>query len=176
MGWRPSVSTFGRTKPSRVLISDASPLIYLTKTGHLALVGAVYEDVTTTEVVLSELRAVPTEAEYVRSRDWIAVVSEDRYDDQLERVGKFDLDPGERSAIALALTQPAASTLLIDELAGRATARTLGLAVVGSLGLLGKAKETGAIATVRPIADAMIEAGWYMKPSFYANFLRSIGE
>lgn len=55
------------------------------------------------------------------------------------------LDPGERAAIALALEASGPVILLMDERAGVAVARCLGLAFTGTLGLLVRGHQLGLI-------------------------------
>jgi predicted nucleic acid-binding protein len=52
------------------------------------------------------------------------------------------LDPGERSAIELALKERA-TTVLMDELAGRQAARHAGLIPVGTIGILAESAHNG---------------------------------
>jgi predicted nucleic acid-binding protein len=59
------------------------------------------------------------------------------------------LDVGEAAVIQLALEQNI-ETVCIDDLKGRRAAAAVGLQVVGSLGLLGKAKTLGLISQARP--------------------------
>jgi predicted nucleic acid-binding protein len=68
------------------------------------------------------------------------------------RVGELKrrVDAGEAEALALAEESPD-SLLLIDELRGRAVASDLGLAVVGTVGILLEAKRRGLIAAVGPL-------------------------
>jgi predicted nucleic acid-binding protein len=85
------------------------------------------------------------------------------------------LDDGERDAIALAL-HLGASTIVLDELPGRRVAMALRLDVVGSLGLLVRAKRAGLIRDVRPIMDAMLSWGLFASDSLYRQILAAAGE
>lgn len=85
------------------------------------------------------------------------------------------LDVGEAAVIQLALEQNI-ETVCIDELKGRRAANAVGLNVVGSLGLLGKAKTKSLIAEVKPFLEKAIQAGIYYDENLIENFLQSLGE
>ncbi|MBA4121020.1 MAG: DUF3368 domain-containing protein [Acidobacteria bacterium] len=52
----------------------------------------------------------------------------------------------------------------------------VGLKVVGSLGLLGKAKTLGLIADAKPFIEKAKLAGIYYDENLIKNFLKSLGE
>ena len=68
-----------------------------------------------------------------------------------------NLGPGERSAIGKALEISAA--LLADDLAARRHAESLGLVVIGTLGLLVRAKRKGLLPQVRPLIERLRVSG-----------------
>ncbi len=59
---------------------------------------------------------------------------------------------GESAAIELALERKA-DAILLDELQGRRVAETLGLEVLGILGILLRAKQAGHLELLRPVLD-----------------------
>ena len=69
------------------------------------------------------------------------------------------LDPGESEALALALELETLA-VLIDEAAGRAMAKRLGLLPIGVLGTLVKAKQRGLISAVGPLIDRSTHSEW----------------
>ena len=77
--------------------------------------------------------------------------------------------------IALALERQA-KLVLIDELTGRKVAKSLGLSVVGSVGLLIQAKRIGKIKTVEPFLSAMQQAGLYFSQRFIDDVLSQVNE
>ena len=70
------------------------------------------------------------------------------------------LDEGERTVIALAGRLPPPVTVVMDDAAGRAVARRVGLPVLGFAGLLMVAKERGLIQTVVPSLAARAQGYW----------------
>ncbi len=85
------------------------------------------------------------------------------------------LDSGEAAVIQLALEQNI-ETVCIDEIKGRRAALAVGLKVVGSLGLLGKAKTHGLIAEIRPFIIKAQQAGIFYNEELINSFLSSFGE
>lgn len=67
-----------------------------------------------------------------------------------------EIDRGEREAIAIA-QRLAADYVLMDERAGRKIATSLGLRVIGTLGLLGRADELGLIANLSDTIQRPVE-------------------
>ncbi|HEY4069235.1 MAG TPA: hypothetical protein VGM74_20170 [Burkholderiaceae bacterium] len=63
------------------------------------------------------------------------------------------IDEGERSALALALVRGA--VVLVDERRGRACAVEMGLSVMGTLGLLVRAREAGLLERLRPATGSL---------------------
>jgi predicted nucleic acid-binding protein len=71
------------------------------------------------------------------------------------------LDEGEAAVIQLALDQ-GIRRVCIDERAGRRMASAVGLQVVGTLGLLLRAKQLGHLPALRPVVQRLTSAGaWY---------------
>jgi len=83
---------------------------------------------------------------------------------------------GEAEASALIL-QLGATTVLIDEHAGRAVARAMGLTPTGLLGVLLRARLSGQIASLESLLTALQrEAGLYIAADLVAAMLREAGE
>ena len=87
-----------------------------------------------------------------------------------------DLDEGEAEAILLSV-QIGAETILLDERVARATARKLGLAVLGAVGILLWAKCTGRTPDLRAALEALqSEARFHLDASFVARAVKESGE
>ena len=84
------------------------------------------------------------------------------------------IDPGETSAIALA--QALGAGVLMDDKAGCAVAKQLGIAVIGTAGVLVLAKRRGLLPKVRPLLDALIESGYFSGSNVVNEALRLSGE
>ncbi len=90
------------------------------------------------------------------------------------KLAQTRLDDGERSAIALALQRRA--VVLVDERCGRAAALEAGLQVIGSLGLLVRARQCGLVPHVRPLAQALLDNGYYVARPLVERTLAVVGE
>lgn len=135
-----------------LVISDTSPLRYLVVIGQPELLAALFGEVLAPGEVIAELSKSGT-PDVVRTMieqrpAWLRV--RDPAPDMLAAVSA-ELDPGERSAIALAL-ELHAELLLIDDSAGRREATALQIRITGTVGILRLAAERGLLdvpATVR---------------------------
>jgi predicted nucleic acid-binding protein len=121
-------------------VADNGPLNYLVWIGSAGLLSKIYGRVIVPPEVRDELLAADAPS-VVRTwagnfPPWVEVRTAETSlrDDPRWR----SLDLGERAAIALATANPPC-VLLIDERAGAAMARSLGLSVTGTLGLLDEA-------------------------------------
>lgn len=126
----------------KVIISDTSCLIILTKIGELDLLHQLYKMVTITQDILLEYgENLP---------DWIEVQQvKDNYRQQLL---EMQIDKGEASAIALAL-ETTDNIVILDDWKARRVAERLGLCVTGTLGVIIKAKNSGVISSIKPYLD-----------------------
>ena len=82
---------------------------------------------------------------------------------------------GEAAAIAVALSIPGSICVLDDRLARRSALR-LGLTVVGTLGLLLRAKQVGLIDAVKTRMEKLKAAGRFMTPELESKVLDLAGE
>ncbi len=127
----------------RLAVADTGPLHYLVLIGEIAIMGVLVDEVLIPPEVRAELDRSRT-PEPVRA--WIAApppwlhlqtTPSASTDPRLARI-----DPGERAAIALAGSVNA-DAVLLDDRAGVAAARALGLPTIGTLGLLQRAARRG---------------------------------
>lgn len=141
----------------RVVIADTSCLIILQKINRLMILKDIFQLITITREVAEEYgETLP---------DWIKIAKP--ANKRTKKILEMELDRGEASAIALGLEYNDV-LLLIDEKKGRKVARNLGLTIMGTLGILIKAKELGIITSLKSeiqrlqdskfrIADELVE-------------------
>ncbi len=87
---------------------------------------------------------------------------------------KETVDPGEASAIALAM-ETSNAILIIDDLKGRKLASKMALNFMGTLGLLVKAKEYGVISAVKPYIEKIQATDFRVSSSLVNLILEKTG-
>lgn len=128
-----------------IAVSDTSPICYLVLIGEIELLPALFTQVVIPPAVATELSHPG--APGAVSRWWAAPPAWLRVAGSSGAPLRRELQAlhsGEREAIALAQHLPA-DLLLVDDKAARAAAKSLGLPVMGLLGVLGIAAEQGRV-------------------------------
>lgn len=129
---------------------------------------------TTVRLEILQLEEYGISLEQFRNASWIK--TQDPVDINMERGLRESLDAGEAAAITLA-KELNADYLAIDERAGRRIAKSLGIKIIGLVGILIRAKEANLIENVRPILDQLItEANFYIGEKFYQQIIENLGE
>jgi predicted nucleic acid-binding protein len=85
------------------------------------------------------------------------------------------IGPGEREVISLGLEFEAA-LLVLDEQPARRLATSLGLRVIGTVGLLMAGKERGFLAKIRPELDRLLAVRFFMDLDLYDRVIAQAGE
>lgn len=156
-----------------MVVSNSSALINLARIGRLELLRDLYGEVCIPEAVWQEA-VVKGEgqagANEIKSAPWIKALRVKN--SELVKALRQELDPGEAEAIALTL-ETQSELLLMDERLGRDTARHLGLAFTGLIGLLVEARRKGLISSIKGELDALRDiAGFRIAESLYWRILR----
>jgi len=156
----------------RVVVSDSGPLIALGRLDLLSLLPALFAQVQVPQEVLDECLARPDNADAVRirsavSQTWLTLC-------EATPIVKDGLDLGERAAIARALEIGAG--LLADDRAARQHAESLGLVVVGTLGVLVRAKRSGHVAAIGPLVEQLRASGQRLSNAAVAQALAAAHE
>jgi predicted nucleic acid-binding protein len=118
----------------KLIISDTSCLIALTKIDKLELLKNLYQEIIITQDVYVEFGGSLPE--------WILISEVKNKQRQQELENR--LDKGEASSIALAL-EIENSTLIIDEIKGRKIAQSLNIDIIGTIGVILLAEKRGLI-------------------------------
>lgn len=159
-----------------MIISNATPLIAFARIQRLELLHQVIGTLVIPEEVANEIRGYHG-GHYakidLKQEAWIAVQAV-QSGAQVQLLLPT-LDRGEAEVIALALEQHA-QLVLLDELTGRKVAESLQLPVVGSVGILIRAKQMQLIPAVRPLLEQMVQRGVRYSQRFVTSILRQIGE
>ena len=153
---------------------NTGPLIALESCGQLALLQKLHSVVVAPEAVLGELRRgrAAGPGPVLPPPTWLDV--RPLRAPPIPLLAEY-LDPGEAAVIALAIEEEI-SLVAIDERRGRMVARTLGLHVTGSVGVLLRAKRRGLVTSIRPCLDAMRQHGIWIGEGLRLQALRDAGE
>jgi len=147
--------------PSRRVIVDTSPLIALDRIGKLWVLPKLYGTLVRPRSVLDEILdggSVHGASELLLNAAWL--ITED---DPREKAFRKELGSGETAAITLAyLTK--ANLIVLDDLAARLVAASLGLKVTGTLGVLSAAHHRGLIADLSIVLDDLQASGFRIAP------------
>lgn len=157
-------------------MSDSTPLIHLAKIDRLELLREFFGEIIIPEAVYRECVLEGGNSEdalAIKNAKWIKV--EKISDEKLKRALMFELDEGESEAIVLAIERNA-ELILIDDYDGREVARALGLKVVGTIGILLKAKLLGKIKSLREELERLKATGFWLSEEFYERILKETGE
>jgi predicted nucleic acid-binding protein len=158
-----------------IVVSDAGPLIYLGAVGHLSLLHLLFDRVVVPGAVWREVVVVGADrpgAAATRAATWIQVL---HADDRAVEPFRDRLDAGEAEAIVLA-SAVHADLLLIEDQAGRQLAAELGLTIIGTLGVLVRAKRSGLLPEVRPVVEAIVALGFRATPELIEKVAALAGE
>ena len=160
-----------------IVVADAGPLIHLAAIGQLELIHRLSSEVLVPRAVYDEVVVVgaglPGAVE-VGAAAWLRVVTPTRGDVVAALLGG-GLHLGEAQAIAVAV-EFGADRLLIDERQGRLTAEAMGVAVLGSIGILIAAKTRGDVPAVAPHLFALRASGLWLSDALIGRVLASVGE
>lgn len=148
----------------KIIISDSSCLIALTRIEKLDLLKNLYKEIIITNTVYQEFGgSLP---------DWILVtdVKDKQKQEELEQI----LDKGEASSIALAL-EIDNSTLIIDEIKGRKIAQSYNVDIIGTIGIILLAGKKGLISDVIGTILRLVNKGFRLSDSLINKIIEKYG-
>lgn len=160
-----------------VIVSDTSILSNFFQIGQLDILRLVFHQLVIPVKVAEELQQLSHfgfDVSWVNNTDWMEIRQVSHADWVTPLLST--VDAGEAEAIVLA-KELQADYILIDDLQGRQVAVQQGLTVIGSLGILLKAKQAGHIPLIRPLMDDLMSiAKAFIAPKLYADVLLLAGE
>lgn len=159
----------------RRFVVNASPLIFLSHIDALSLLGQLATEVrvplSVREEVLARQGSEPMlarldQAKFLRLEPNLPLPLE---------VAGWDLGAGESQVLAHALTLSNCEAVL-DDLQARNCAKSLGIPVVGTLGILLRARKLGLIAAARPLIEELLGRQLYLSRDLVEKGLAEVGE
>lgn len=155
-------------------VVNASPLILLARIGQLVWLEQLVPAVWVPDTVIREVDAgKPKDVSANVATGW--AIPRRLADIPLPgSVLLWDLGPGESQVIAHALQRKGRAVL--DDAAARRCAQAHGVAIVGSIGVVLRAKNAGLIAQAKPWLEQLQEVGLFADHRLIAMALATVGE
>jgi len=157
-------------------IFNASPLILLGKINQLQLVEALSRSFLIPEAVVAEIGAGPAHDPTI---EWLSSASVNSHFVEAPEppvfLTQWDLGAGETAVLTLALAN-CGSAVIVDDLAARRFANTYDIPLLGTLGLLIRAKQRGMIDQVAPQIALLESVGGNLSQEVIKRALDLAGE
>lgn len=144
-------------------VTNSTCLIGLERIGRLDILHRLFEPVMVPPKV---------QEEFGKAIDWLAVIAPKNT--VLVQVLSTIVDEGEAEAIALA--KELNCLLILDDRKARRWAKFFGLRIIGTAGLLVRAKRQGIVEEVKPILEALKQSNFRLHPSLEREVLQLAGE
>ena len=141
------------------VIVNASPLQYLHQVGRLDLFPKLFGRIIVPEAVVAEINAgrrVGVSLPQPEALDWIDIRTPAS---PVAGLLSWELGAGEKAVLSLALEQPRSWVVLDDKLARQAAVH-LNLPLLGTAGILLRAKHAGHLPAVRPVLNQLAALGF----------------
>lgn len=156
------------------VFANTTPLQYLHRLGRLDWLREFYGRVIVPQAVANELEAgcrLDTLVPEIAAHPWIEIR---HAPESIPWFPRF-IHRGEAEVLALAQFADEA-LVIIDDAMARTHARTLGLRVTGTLGIILRAKREQRISAVAPLLAQLHTDGFHVAPATLAEVLRLAGE
>ena len=168
-----------------IAVINASPLIFLGKIGALNLLPKLFDEIVTTERVKNEVLGKEPAPEKIMLdqafNTWLQI--KNAHNPQLEqKLAEFAIQQGEITILVLAfqfLKTKKQPITIIDDRAAREIARTLGLTVTGTIGIVLRSIVEGYISKsegTRLLNKLSQETDFRMSVSLYSRLLSEINK
>lgn len=148
------------------VVSNSSAIIALDRIGQFQLLSGLFTQLIVPPAVVREVAPIQLPG-WVMEQPLTQPVG--------PHVLRAALGDGESEAISVAV-ELRARWIILDDRAARRLAQSLGLPVIGTLGVLLAAKRRGLLAAVQPSLDALVRYGFHVAPALYGRVLHDAGE
>jgi len=145
------------------VVSDSTCLIGLERVGELDILPALFAPI-----------MIPPEVEREFGFQFSWLQTENIINASLVTALQLAVDAGEAEAIALASEK--GCLLISDDKQARATAKNLGVKVIGTVGVLMRAKQNGLISAIKPILDELDLNSFFISQALREEALKLVGE
>lgn len=145
------------------VVSDSTCLIGLERIGELNILPALFDPI---------IIPLEVEREFGAKFSWLQ--TENLTSNLLVAALRLVVDSGEAEAIALASVK--GCLLISDDKQARAAAKRLGVAVIGTVGVLVRAKQNGVVTAIKPILDDLELNNFFISRALREEALKLVGE
>ena len=156
--------------PINHVIIDSSPLIVLFKSSQYELLPQLFTEIIVPSGVFEEVvlvKNVDAASRELSNMPWIQRVETTSISPE---IAAWDLGKGESQVLSLA-SEMEDVTAIVDDQAARRCGKTLGIATIGTGGLLVLAKRRGLIDSVNPRIQSLRDSGLWLSDTV-VNFLK----
>lgn len=156
------------------LVVNASPLIFLSRIERLDLLISIAKSIVVPKAVLREIQAGSDRDEAAKKIESLSAlqVGEDR--PLPDDIRSWDLGAGESQVLTLGLARR--SEVVLDDLAARRCAQSLGIPLIGTLGIVILCRQRGVLFKARPVVQALYESGLRLNNKLMDQALAKVGE
>jgi predicted nucleic acid-binding protein len=154
---------------------NTSPLIFLTKGAVLELLQIISPSIIVPQAVATEIQAygeTDVTAVALKHTDWLVIQEIPTIPSVIQT---WDLGLGESAVLTWGYVNPG-TEIILDDLAARRCAVTLGIPVRGTLGIVLAAKQRGVIKAARPVLEQLRLGGMYLSDKVMNQALSLVGE
>lgn len=155
-----------------LIVADTGPLVILAKLNQLELLTKLYHELHIPEAVFNEATLLSQRQDAKRILGFASQFA--TIDQAIIESIDYGLDEGETQAILLA--KQLGSTVLIDERKGRLVAQQEQLDILGTVGLLLKAKKAQLIPEISPLLEQMLACDYRLAPALIEKARELAGE
>ena len=149
------------------VVSNSSPIIALAELHHLEFLFELFGEIAVPPAVIGETMSAAPLPQWIHEIELTQPLG--------PHILSAGLGPGESEAISLALeTNP--QWLILDDRPARRLAITLGIPVIGTLGILLAAKRKGLLTALKPVLIELMQTGFFVAPALYRQVLSDGGE
>ncbi len=149
---------------SKQAVTNSTCLIGLERIGRLDLLPQVFDTVFAPPTVAAEVHSPLT---------WLTVQTVEN--SAFVAALKTQMDEGEAEAIALAVELDNV-ILILDDKKARRVAQQIGLKVIGTVGMLLRAKNQGVITEIKPLLTELVQVDFRITNAIIQEALRLSGE
>jgi len=164
------------------VVADSGPLIHLAIVGQLSLLRRYFHRLLIIPHVLDEIvtqgqgRPGDPELRQAIKDQWVSVepVSDPTL---VQRLLAPNMSETDAAVIAYALEKRAA-LILSDDMSVRELAEREGISIIGTVGILTRARLEGVIHELRTLLDQLVNEGFHLDPNgrVYQEALKRVGE